>query len=100
VTACTTFGYEAARRLRVAFLSTSGHGFRNFLPSLPYAPVDLVALWDDGRARGEAMARTFGAGAYHADLDQMLEQARPEAVLVAAEPSAREGTYNAGFTAR
>ena len=49
-----TFGYEASRRLRVAFLGTSGHGFRNFLPTLPFAPVELVALWDDDRSRGEA----------------------------------------------
>jgi predicted dehydrogenase len=95
-----TFGYEATRRLRLAFLGTSGHGFRNFLPSLPFAPVDLVALWDDDRARGEAMARQFGASAYFADLDQLLDQARPEAVLIAAEPAAREGVDNARLMAR
>lgn len=81
--------------MRVAFLGTSGHGFRNFLPSLPFAPVELVGLWDDDRARGEAMARSFGACAYYADVDQLFEQARPEAVLIAAEPSARHGLDNA-----
>jgi predicted dehydrogenase len=94
------FGYEARRRLRVAFLGTSGHGFRNFLPSLAFAPVELVALWDDDRARGEAMARTFGAGAYHADLHRLLEEVRPEAVLIAAEPAGREGADNASLVAR
>ena len=95
-----TFGYAAFRRLRVAFLGTSGHGFRNFLPTLPFAPVELVALWDDDRSRGEAMARTFGAGAYYADLDRLLSEARPEAVLIAAEPAGREGPDNARLMAR
>jgi predicted dehydrogenase len=99
-TAGMVFGYEAQRRLRVAFLGTSGHGFRNFLPSLPYAPVELVGLWDDDRARGEAMARTFGAAAYYAELDRLFDEARPEAVLIAAEPAAREGADNALLMAR
>ena len=63
-----SFAHEAPRRLRTAFLGTSGHAFRNFLPSLPYAPLELVALWDTDAGRAEAFARQFGAPRWYTDV--------------------------------
>ncbi len=83
-----SYGYEATRRLRVAFLGVSGgagHAFRNFLPSLPFAPVELVALWDPDAARAEAFARQFGAPHHGTDLDALLAVAQPDALLIATD---------------
>lgn len=79
------YAYEVERRLRVAFLGTSGHAFRNYLPSLPYAAVDLVAVWDANASRAEAFARQFGAQSSYSDLDQLLGHEEPDAVLIGAD---------------
>ena len=47
------FAHEAPRRLRTALLGTSGHAYRNFLPSLPYASVELVGIWDPDISQAE-----------------------------------------------
>jgi predicted dehydrogenase len=80
-----TFVHEAPRRLRAAFLGTSGHAFRNYLPSLPYTAVDLVALWDPDAARAKAFAQVFGALSWYTDLDRLLREAAPDAVLIAVD---------------
>jgi len=69
------FAYEAQERLRVAFLGTSGHAFRNYLPVLPFLPVEYVAHWDPDRAKAQAFARQFGAGtAGYDDVGELLRQ--------------------------
>lgn len=73
----------AADPLRVAFLGTSGHALRNLLPSLPYAPTDLVALWDPDQTRAKRYGRQFGATRWFTDLDLMLSETAPDAVFVA-----------------
>ena len=95
-----SFAHEAPRRLRTAFLGTSGHAFRNFLPSLPYAPLELVALWDTDAARAEAFARQFGAPRWYTDVDRLLDEADPEAVLIAAEGMDGDEPRNTGLMAR
>jgi predicted dehydrogenase len=80
-----TFAFETERRLRVAFLGTSGHAFRNFLPNLPYLPIELVALWDPDPSRGSAFARQFGAGQFYTDLDRLYGESAPEAVMIGVE---------------
>ncbi len=95
-----TFAYESERRLRVAFLGTSGHAFRNFLPSLPYAPVELVALWDPDVARAEAFARQFGAPRWYSDLDRLLAETTPEAALIGVEAFEGDEPRNATLMAR
>lgn len=77
------YAHEVARPLRAAFVGTAGHAFRNHLPSLPYAPIDLVALCDPDPVKAKAFARMFGASSWYTDLDQLLSDARPEAVLIA-----------------
>ena len=95
-----SFAHETPRRLRTAFLGTSGHAFRNYLPSLPYAPVELVAVWDADAARAEAFARQFGAPRWYGDLDRLLDEARPEAVLIATDGRDGDEPRNAGLMAR
>lgn len=57
-----TFAFEASERLRVAVLGTSGHALRNYLPVLPFLPVEYVGQWDPDRDKAKAFARLFGAG--------------------------------------
>jgi predicted dehydrogenase len=80
-----TFAFETERRLHVAFLGTSGHAFRNFLPNLPYLPIELVALWDPDQDRGSAFARQFGARRSYTDIDRLYAEAAPEAVMIGVE---------------
>jgi predicted dehydrogenase len=95
-----TFAHEAETLLRVAFLGTSGHAFRNYLPSLAYAPVDLVALWDPDARRAEAFARQFGASSWYTNLDALLQQTTPAAVLIGVEGFDGDEPLAAGLMAR
>lgn len=95
-----TFAYEQESRLRLAFLGTSGHAFRNFLPSLPFAAVDLVALWDPDADRAAAFARQFGAEQWYTDLDRLLADAAPDAVLIGVEDYLDDEPLNAFLMAR
>src|SRR5687767_11145696 len=83
------FAHEAKERLRVAVLGTSGHAFRNYLPVLPFIPVEYVAHWDPDLGRARAFARQFGApggaDAAYDDVDALLEAHRPQAVWIATE---------------
>ena len=89
------FAYEATERLRVAVLGTSGHAFRNYLPVLPFLPVDYVAQWDPDLERARAFARQFGAGggedAGYDDLDRLLRECQPQAVWIATDQTEEDG---------
>jgi hypothetical protein len=45
-----------------AFPGTTGHAFWNYLPVLPFLPVELVAQVDHDLNRRRTFARQFGAG--------------------------------------
>ena len=86
------FAHEAARRQRIAVLGTSGHAFRNYLPVLPFVPVEYVAQWDPDRARARAFARQFGAGdAGYDDVATLLREQAPEAVWIATDELEADG---------
>ncbi|MGH2391627.1 MAG: Gfo/Idh/MocA family protein [Chloroflexota bacterium] len=95
-----TFAHETERRLRVAFLGTSGHAFRNFLPNLPYLPIELVALWDTDAGRAAAFTRQFGAARPYTDLDQLFAEAVPEAVMIGVEGFDGDEPRNVALMAR
>lgn len=95
-----TFPYESVPRLRVAFLGTSGHALRNYLPSLAYIPVDLVALWDPDSLRAEVFARQFGAASWYTDLDRMLRETAPDAVFICVEGYDATGPLSTELVAR
>ena len=86
------FAYEAPERLRVAVLGTSGHTFRNYLPVLPFLPVEYVAHWDPEIALARAFSRQFGAGdaAYH-DLAALLRERQPDAVWIGTDALEADG---------
>jgi predicted dehydrogenase len=86
------FAHEASERVRVAFLGTSGHAFRNYLPVLPFLPVEYVAQWDPDVSRARAFARQFGAGdAAYDDVDRLLREHAPQAVWIATDELETDG---------
>ena len=86
------FAHEAESRLRMAFLGTSGHAFRNYLPVLPFLPVELVGQWDPDLGRARAFAAQFGAGnAAYDDVGRLLEERRPQAVWIATDELHADG---------
>ncbi|MGH2370329.1 MAG: Gfo/Idh/MocA family protein, partial [Chloroflexota bacterium] len=86
------FAHEAKERLRVACLGTSGHAFRNYLPVLPFLPVELVAQWDPDLDRARAFARQFGAGeAAYDDVGRLLSERQPQAVWIATDELQSDG---------
>lgn len=86
------FAYEATERMRVAFLGTSGHAFRNYLPVLPFVTVEYVAHWDPDLNKGRAFARQFGAGeSAYDDVDTLLREQRPDAVWIATDERKADG---------
>jgi predicted dehydrogenase len=86
------FAHEATERLRVAVLGTSGHAFRNYLPVLPFVPVDYVGQWDADLERARAFARQFGAGdAGYDDVARLLREREPQAVWIATDDREADG---------
>lgn len=86
------FAHEASERVRIAFLGTSGHAFRNYLPVLPFLPVEYVAQWDHNKERALAFARQFGAReAGYDDLHQLLRDHQPTAVWIATDERHADG---------
>lgn len=86
------FAHEADERLSIGFLGTSGHAFRNYLPVLPFLPVELVGQWDPNIDRARAFATQFGAGdAGYDDVARLLEERRPQAVWIATDELHADG---------
>jgi predicted dehydrogenase len=95
------FAHETTERLRVAFLGTSGHAFRNYLPVLPFLPVRYVAQWDPELQRATAFAEQYGASGSAAaggsptnaydDVARLLDDHRPEAVWIATDAVEEDG---------
>ena len=89
------FAFEAERRLRVAVIGTSGHALRNYLPVLPFLPVEYIAQWDSKLDRARAFAQQFGAragaNAAYDDLGELLATHRPDAVWIATDDRDSEG---------
>jgi predicted dehydrogenase len=69
-----TYGHEYERRLRVALVGCGGQAFRNLLPSLHYAPVELVATCDISGDRAAAYARCHAAERSYTDYGRLLER--------------------------
>ena len=78
------FNYEYEKKLRVGYIGAGEHSFRNILPSLQYAPVELVALADHHPERGLAIARQFGARRFYPNHQALLnkEKGQLDAVII------------------
>lgn len=77
------------RRIRVGMIGCGWHPYMNILPSLRYAPVDLVATCDVDLPRARNVARLFGSSPdgrcpYYSDYRELLdrESGRLDAVLI------------------
>jgi predicted dehydrogenase len=79
------FNYEYEKKLRVGYIGAGEHSFRNILPSLQYAPIELVALADHHPERGLAIARQFGARRFYPNHQALLnkEKDQLDAVMIA-----------------
>lgn len=77
------FEYTSDEKIRAGFIGCGGHSYRNLLPCLAYAPVDLVATCDLDAGRAAAYARLFGAERSYADHREMLARERLDAVFIA-----------------
>jgi predicted dehydrogenase len=77
------FATEIEHKLRVALVGCGGQAYRNILPSLHYAPVELVATCDVVPGRAASYARQFGAPASYDSYDRLLEREEVDAVLLA-----------------
>jgi predicted dehydrogenase len=83
------FNYEYGKRLRVGYIGAGEHSYRNVLPSLQYAPIELVALADHHAERGLAVARQFGARHFYPNHKAMLAKEAMDAVLIVVGPDVR-----------
>jgi predicted dehydrogenase len=81
------FGYEFERRARVGLVGCGEHSFRNILPALQYAPVDLVATCDLDIDRARVVGRLFGAERAYSDYLEMIEKERLDIVYMAIWPA-------------
>jgi len=77
-----TYNAEYERRIRVGFIGCGGHAHRNILPTLQYAPVDLVATCDLDADRAASAARLFGASSHYTDYRRMLDHEDLDAAFV------------------
>ena len=72
---------------RLAIIGCGAHSSRITLPSLREAAnVELVAACDRDEAVLKAASARFGVPASYTDMDRMLEEVKPEGVLVVGPP--------------
>jgi len=72
---------------RVAFIGCGGHATRSLLPCVSEIPeMDLAAVCDLRAALAEDRARRFGARTWHTDFRRMLDEVRPDGVVVCGPP--------------
>lgn len=77
-----TYHFEYPRKLKIGYIGTGGHSYRNILPTFQYAPVDLVAFCDLQQERALAFAKQFGATRVYTSHHEMLQQEELDAVFI------------------
>jgi myo-inositol 2-dehydrogenase/D-chiro-inositol 1-dehydrogenase len=79
---------EADRPIRIAVIGCGNHSRGALQPNLARLPhYDYVAACDLDEAAAADCARRFGARALYTDYERMLDEVRPEAVLVCGPPA-------------
>lgn len=68
--------------IRVGYIGCGSHSFRNILPTLPFAPVELVAVCDIQYDKAQVYAKKFGAQKAYKDYKKMLAQENLDAVCM------------------
>jgi len=78
-------------QIRLAVVGAGGQCTGALMPGIPYIKeIDLVAICDLQRELAERNARNFGAKASYTDVAQMLQQEKPDAVMVVGPPQIHE----------
>lgn len=72
---------------KLAFVGCGTHATENLYPMLRYTRGRLDAVCDLDRALAERNARVFGAASVYTDADRMLDERRPDGLLVAGPPT-------------
>jgi predicted dehydrogenase len=76
------YSFESERRLKACFIGAGGHAYRNVLPAMRYAPVDVTGICDIDPARAAAYAAQFGIPRSYGSHRTMLETERPDVVFI------------------
>lgn len=76
------FNFEHGKKIRASFIGAGRHVFNNVLPTIRYAPIDLVSVCDIDADKAAGSARAFGAANFYTDYKEMLEKEKPEAVFI------------------
>ncbi|KPJ62676.1 hypothetical protein AMK68_04630 [candidate division KD3-62 bacterium DG_56] len=71
-----------ARRIRAGFIGCGSHATRSILPSLQYAPVELIAVCDLVEEKARRNCRQFGAERWYTDYRKMLDEEELDAVYI------------------
>jgi myo-inositol 2-dehydrogenase/D-chiro-inositol 1-dehydrogenase len=71
---------------KLAFVGCGTHSTNNLYPALGYANCRLDAVCDRVRSLAERNAARFGAAAVYEDAERMLDERRPDGVLVVGPP--------------
>lgn len=78
--------YEYPKRLQIGYIGSGEHSYRQILPALRYAPIELVALADHNTTRGLEVARQFGARRFYPNHKALLAKEKLDAVLIVVGP--------------
>jgi predicted dehydrogenase len=84
-------------KIDVGFIGCGGHSWRNVLPALQWAPVNLVATCDLDEEKAKRAARQFGALKYYTNHLEMMSQEKLDGVFIVAGYSAECVTRHAGL---
>jgi myo-inositol 2-dehydrogenase/D-chiro-inositol 1-dehydrogenase len=72
--------------VKLAFVGCGTHSTNNLYPALAYADCVLDAVCDLDRGLAERNARLYGGRSVHTEVERMLDERRPEAVIVVGPP--------------
>jgi len=59
------YDLDYEHRIQAAFIGAGDHAYRNILPCFQYLPIEIVAMADEDRERGLAVARRFGVRRFY-----------------------------------
>lgn len=77
-----TYQRDFEKRVRIGLVGAGSHAYRNILPALNYAPVELVAVCDIDIDRAARTAAQYGASASFATTAEMYDNCELDAVLL------------------
>lgn len=78
-------------KIRLAVVGAGSQCTKSLMPGLPYIEeIELVAVCDLRKELADRNARSFGAVAAYADVDDMLRKEQPDAAMVVGPPQMHE----------